>query len=370
MSFIVFSISCLVFVSSLVSLGLRLYSRKLTKAGLDWDDGLIVAAEAIVIALFGLSIYLWDPGWSRDSLRELGHSSHTVLTLLLLFEVLHLTAMFLAKLSALYLYARIFIQDKFRLACKLAAVTVILIYIVMFVDVMTVSDIAIALWQNPIIGGPSSMKAVDVTVSILNIVGNATILFLPIPPIWKLQMKVKTKINLTIVFCLGICVAVVSCIRLSFVIRQDYDTDTLMAYGSRDMHLNVLEPELAIFCLSLPIIRPLWLKLREKYRAARGQPCVDDKSSIAAASGHENDDDRNLVSWKEVIAGDTSKYDIYIHGGTSKATGTKPGQSPYRQRLQPRFAASPHRQPMPPQSSQIKVDKSWSVSYESASLMR
>lgn len=69
---------------------------------------------------------------------------------------------------------------------------------------MTVSDIAIALWQDPIVKGPDNMKVVDTTISVLNIVGNLAILFIPIFPIWKLQMKVKTKINLTILFCLGI----------------------------------------------------------------------------------------------------------------------------------------------------------------------
>ncbi|KAI0891444.1 hypothetical protein F4806DRAFT_500997 [Annulohypoxylon nitens] len=366
----VYNICCFLFAISLLSVGLRLYCRKLTKAGLGWDDGLVVVSAAIVVAQFVLSIYLWTPGWTRDSLRELGYGSRTVLCLLLLFELLHLTSMCLAKLSALCLYARIFIQDKFRLACKFAGATVLLIYVSIFIQIMTVSDIAIALWQDPIVKGPDNMKVVDTTISVLNIVGNLAILFIPIFPIWKLQMKVKTKINLTILFCLGICVVVVSCVRLSFVVRQNYDTDTLLAYGSRDMQLNVLEPELAILCLCLPVLRPICSKLVDKLKAGKKQPRVNGKSSIVVSSSQDNDKNPSIASWKEVIAGDSSKYDVYIHGGASNPPATKPSQSPYRQKIQPRFAISPQRLPKLPEASDIKVDKSWSVSYESASLMR
>ncbi|KAI2463927.1 hypothetical protein F4781DRAFT_440069 [Annulohypoxylon bovei var. microspora] len=368
MAVFVFVTSCLMFVSSLLSIGLRLYSKNLTKAGLGWDDGLIVVSAVITVALFGLSIHLWDIGWSRDSLQDLGYDEHTILTLLLLFEVMYLLAMCLAKLSAVYLYARIFIQDKFRLMCKIAGAMVILVYITMFVEAVTISDIAIALWKDPVIGAPANMQAADLAISILNVVGNLAILLIPIPPIWKLQMKVKTKINLTILFCLGICVAVVSCIRLSLVIHQNYGLDSLIAYGSRDMHLHVLEPELAIFSLSLPVLHPLWVKLRERFYRTGEQSPDNHKMRNMAPVSRENENE-SPVSWRDVIGGDSSKYDVYIYGGTSKSTATKKGQSPNRQRSRPSFAMSPHKQPKPPQLAHITVDKSWSVSYESASFI-
>lgn len=53
----VYNICCFLFAISLLSVGLRLYCRKLTKAGLGWDDGLVVVSAAIVVAQFVLSIY-------------------------------------------------------------------------------------------------------------------------------------------------------------------------------------------------------------------------------------------------------------------------------------------------------------------------
>lgn len=45
------------FTLSLFSVALRLYSRWLMKAGIGWDDGLIIVAMACCVALFGLSCY-------------------------------------------------------------------------------------------------------------------------------------------------------------------------------------------------------------------------------------------------------------------------------------------------------------------------
>ncbi|KAI1455167.1 hypothetical protein F4805DRAFT_290845 [Annulohypoxylon moriforme] len=137
------------------------------------------------------------------------------------------------------------------------------------------------------------------------------------------------------------------------------------------MHLNVLEPELAILCLSLLTLRPLWVNLRERFRPASVQSSVDEKSTNLTPVSREDGESRTPVSWRDVIEGDSSKYDVYIHAKRTKSITSTSSQPPYRPRVRPCYAASPHRQPKPPQPPQpsyITIDKSWSVSYHTASL--
>ncbi|KAI1101609.1 hypothetical protein F4804DRAFT_343851 [Jackrogersella minutella] len=367
-----FFTSSIMFSFSLVAVGLRLYSRNLTNAGLGWDDGFIMVAAVLVVALFGLSIQLWDSGYDRDSLYDLGYDNHTILVLLLVFKIIYMVSMCLAKLGALSLYARIFIQKRFRLFCQFVGVLMVLIYIAMLVEAILFSYIACTGCDMSISENPDNGRAANIRISASNLLGNVVILIIPLPSIWKLQMKIKTKISLTILFCLGLCVAVVSCVRLSLVLHENYNIDTLIAYGSRDMHLHVLEPELAIFSLCLPVLHPLWLKLHEKLGGLKDQLQDRDRVGNVTSVAERDNGDGNIIHWKQAVARvGHSHYDVRVEGGTPEPiTTARLGRtSPYMQRFKPKCSRNPYLQGKPPQLAQITVNKSWTVSYEAASVM-
>ncbi|KAI1412817.1 hypothetical protein F5Y13DRAFT_190024 [Hypoxylon sp. FL1857] len=361
----IFNTSCVTFVFSLLAVGLRLYSRKLMGAGLGWDDGLILIAAALVVALFGLSIYLWDSGYDRVSLAGLAKSNQTILSLLLVFQFLYLMSMCLIKLSALCLYRRVFTQEKFKLVCKIIGVITILLYIAVFVETLTISEMAANLWDDPGIGKSIDKQRVDVGIAVFNVFGNIVIIILPIPSIWKLQMRVRTKISLTILFCLGLCVAVVSFLRLSLAVRANYSAEDLIDHGSRDMHLQVLEPELAIFSLCLPVLHPLWRKLAEKYHSIRSRPQDNSQTSTLAPLNQRHDDKRPM-DWREALGcGGPPQYDVSINGGTQASVATKKGlTSSSKGRYKP--IGSPSRQERLPQLTQIYVDRTFDISYQTA----
>ncbi|KAI0836928.1 hypothetical protein F5Y06DRAFT_298164 [Hypoxylon sp. FL0890] len=363
----VFDTSVVVFTLSLLAVGLRLYSRKLTRAGLGWDDGLILIATTIAVALFGLSIFIWNSGYDRISLAGLVESNQAVLSFLLVFQVLYLISMCLVKLSALCLYKRIFIQEKFQSLCTILAAIAIFLYIAVFVETVTISEMADDIWDNPDLGKSINKKKVDIGIAIFNVLGNVVVVFLPIPPIWKLQMRVRTKISLTILFCLGLCVTVVSFLRLTLAVRADYSSDELIAYGSRDMHLQVLEPELAIFSLCLPVLHPLWRKLVEKYRGLRKQTRQSSQTSDLTPLNRHVDDGRSM-DWMEALAhGGLPQYHVSIKGGRQTPTSEKQGQnSPNKIRRKRSFLRSPSREARPPQLPRISVGRTFDISYEAA----
>ncbi|KAI0382522.1 hypothetical protein F5Y04DRAFT_279810 [Hypomontagnella monticulosa] len=340
----VFPTSCILFPLSLLAVSLRLHSRKLTRAGIGWDDGLIVAAALLEVVLFGLSIYIWDTGYGRICLEELGLDRPSILSLLLAYEAFYLVCMCLTKLSALYLYMRIFISKRFRTLCKVLGVITILLYLAVLVEAFTISEIAVSLWDTTNIGSLTDKKKVDIGIATFNILGNVIILILPLRPIWKLQMRIRTKICLTVLFSLGLCVVIISCVRLTAVIHATEEVQELIASGSRDMPFHLLECELAIFIICLPVLRPLWVKLRERCGSTRGER----RRRMSESGLHRGDYEHALRKSENDEQGVGSHYNIVIRAGTPSLQGS-PGQS-----------NSPH------DRTHIRVDRTWGVSYDTS----
>ncbi|KAI0848755.1 hypothetical protein F5Y00DRAFT_262224 [Daldinia vernicosa] len=348
----VFAASCTIFTISLVAVGLRFHSRRLTKC-VGWDDWFILAAVVVEIALFAVSIYLWNEGYYRVSPDQI---DRVILCVLLVFETLYLCSMCFTKLSAIYLYTRIFIHKSFRVLCLAIGSIIILLYIAVLVQVFTLSEVAADLWGNPIFGHVVNSKKVDIGNAVFNGITNLVVLLLPIPPIWSLKMRVRSKINLTILFGLGLCVTVVSCIRISALVRADkYITATVVSYGSRDMHLRVLEPELAIFSLCLPVLRPLWLKVRENYGYVTKQFRSGRQSSKLAPS--EEDDEEHLLYFSGPIASTVTS----ISANTPiRPIADKGLYDIIKEKSKSIFSGNSVRLPKP---AVIKVEKTWQVSY-------
>ncbi|OTA96586.1 hypothetical protein M434DRAFT_27733 [Hypoxylon sp. CO27-5] len=358
----VFDTSALLFALSLLAVGLRIYSRRLTKAGFGWDDGLILFATILEVALFILSIWIWNAGYDRVSLIGLMGDDDTIITFLLMFQVLYLFSMCFAKLSALFLYRRIFVQKKFQRVCKIIGIIVVILYVAAFAQTLTIGEMADSIWHNPDLGKTIDRHKVDIGIAFFNVLGNVVIILLPIPPIWKLQMQVKTKISLTILFSLGLGVTVVSCIRLHISVQKNYSPDVLIAYGSRDMRLQVLEPELAIFSLCLPILRPLWRKLVEKYGGIRKKPHESRQTSNTSSSipliRKEIDEERPM-DWREALGcGDTQ----------TSITTEKDQTSAFSARYNPNSVGSPSRQTQPPQLAHINAGRPLDISYQEDSI--
>ncbi|KAI2616823.1 hypothetical protein GGR54DRAFT_649234 [Hypoxylon sp. NC1633] len=365
----IFNASCVLFTSALLTVGLRLYCRKLTKAGLGWDDGLILAATALLVALFGLSIHLSTVGDIGEALSELSTDRNTTLTLLLVFEALYLFAMYFTKLSAIFLYMRVFVQKRFQIICKIIASFIAMGYVSVLLQTFTVSQIAVELWNNalPTI---ADKRKVDIGIASFDIVSNVIVIILPIHSVWELQMRTSTKISLTVLFSLGLCVTVVSFYRLNNIIHSSYDTDSFIGTGLRDMYLHVLEPELAIFSLCLPVLRPLWRELREKYNGMAAKPSETRQSSVLVPGGRRKDDGE-AVEWANFITDEArTQYEVSVQAGTPPASPEAKPDRPKRYGLRiPGLRKSPLKRATRSEPLTIKVERTWKVSYEAAATL-
>ena len=109
--------------------------------------------------------------------------------------------MIFAKLSILLLYFRLFsVNRMFRILIHIGIVTTLLNHII-----GTVLAITLCIPSDPL--GYSrcahKLNALDVVISVINIISDFYVLFLPLLVISRLQMRRNKKIGVGAVFCTG-----------------------------------------------------------------------------------------------------------------------------------------------------------------------
>ncbi|KAI4859981.1 ankyrin repeat-containing domain protein [Hypoxylon rubiginosum] len=338
-------------------------------ARLGWDDGLIFVATVLVVALLALSISVRGTQVKTSGChkRDIFLPENTLLKLLLAFNVLYLVAACFTKLSALYLYIRIFTQKKkFQKTCKALVAIVVILYIAVLIQEFTVSGIAVQLWNKQNASSIVDKRRVDLGTAFYR---NVVILILPIPLVWKLQMSIMKKINLTALFLSGLSVTVVASFRLMAIVRADYDNE-VVSVTSGIMNLQVLEPELAIFCLCLPVLNRFWLDLWEKCFGRRKQ--LRQTHQMSGGNSHDKrEGEEGHLRWDEFLrSGNYTPYSASAGVGTPTATASRPGRPrPRVRRPAGDRGEDPGQSASLPEPPPINVDTTWSIAYEATAAM-
>ncbi|KAI2630216.1 hypothetical protein GGS26DRAFT_598702 [Hypomontagnella submonticulosa] len=240
---------------AVVVVGLRFYSRYITKAGFGWDDGLTLASILVGINLLSVLGLLSVSGIGHP-IAEIGDVAHLdilvkIITLHNLFFVL---AVLTNKLSMLCFYIRIYSRN--QTVCWAAK-----IFIVFFLVWGVICAISLYAICHPVLtrpgGNTCNRQTVFVHSSLLSLFGDIVVILLPIPAIWKLHMDRRTKVKLTVLFLLGIIVTIVSVARIVVLIRQDFRSPEFAIFSQAPLAYAVLEPNLGILCASLPMVHKL-----------------------------------------------------------------------------------------------------------------
>jgi hypothetical protein len=102
------------------------------------------------------------------------------------------------------------------------------------------------------------------------------ILLLPLQPVFQLQITLGQRLGLVAVFTLGIFVVITSCLRITTLDILAKTPD--QTYNISNVMWTIIEPNVAVVCACLPILRPFLAKLI---------PMLRSKNSYAANSyGH------------------------------------------------------------------------------------
>ncbi|KAI1742351.1 hypothetical protein F4680DRAFT_445914 [Xylaria scruposa] len=293
-------------VLTIIVVSFRLYSRRLTRAGFGWDDGLILAATLLVNGMLILAGFLIYLGFGLP-LNKVAHDDRKRVTELdRLFRLLFLLCLCSVKLSALFFYVRVFgvrtlssnrlpnprsggntnlgvdtflhwIRSfscpfcRFAQGVSLRSTYIFFMYVVIAWSIANVIQEVAACPPN----GPMCVeqRRTDLGICVFNAVSDVLIFLLPLWPIWKLQMGRSSKIGLSFLFLLGTVTIIVAFLRFVAIANTDYGGD-YNATGMKAVNYAILEPNLAILCMSLPMAKPLLLKAipycRSKFQGRNG----------------------------------------------------------------------------------------------------
>ncbi|KAJ5179569.1 hypothetical protein N7492_002779 [Penicillium capsulatum] len=171
--------------------------------------------------------------------------------------VIYLFALFLIKMTILMFYRRIFGMSRLN-------------WIGMFLSVSWLLGSLIALVSCPSPPSYFWMEAANpkgghfrypfynyyIGNSASNVVSDAFILVVPIPAVWRLNMRVTQKLLVSSLLLLGLFACVASIVRLHFLTFLGHSIDITWSWGNVWVW-SLVEPCVGIVCACLPTFKPI-----------------------------------------------------------------------------------------------------------------
>ncbi|KAI3584159.1 hypothetical protein IWW34DRAFT_721715 [Fusarium oxysporum f. sp. albedinis] len=256
--------------------GLRVYSRIFSNARLGLDDAFILVAAPLGVGMLIVQ-GLWTRMGIGYSITEAAVNIGLILRLLVAYELIFAMATFVIKLSVLSFYLRIFVHRNLRLYAKLSMGFISLWTLGNVLQVFLICRPFAASYDPTVKGTCGNQVSSFIAIGAFNAITDVLILSLPLPVLWSLQARTCTKVGLTIIFSIGLLVSVVAIIRIISLTSVDVKGNLTgtMVWAA---FLSTVEPNLAIVCVSLPMLAPLYARLR-------GRPLLSTKRSRGVPDG-------------------------------------------------------------------------------------
>ncbi|KAI1434886.1 hypothetical protein GGR50DRAFT_361596 [Xylaria sp. CBS 124048] len=243
------------------AVGMRIWSRRRTRAYLGADDYTILASLAFAIVTDIILLYGCSYGYGRHAASLTPHQRYEAFKAFYLTQVTYKTSINLTKSSILLLYLRIFGGVKwFRWTC---------FCLLALVGSYCVAAIVTTIFQCIPVAAAFDKTIADRTCinnehfwfanAGFSIATDVVILTIPMPLVYALQIPRVQKIAVIFVFTLGAFVVITSCLRATTLDVQAKSHDPL--YDVASTMWTIIEMSVAIVCACLPQIRPLIVKL-------------------------------------------------------------------------------------------------------------
>ncbi|KAI0186725.1 hypothetical protein F4808DRAFT_447285 [Astrocystis sublimbata] len=246
---------------AIIAVCMRLYSRKIQKKALWLDDYFIIASLTFTTATVGVGYALVFNGgvglhMVDASLKQIQISLKLFVPAPLLWA---LSTSFL-KLSILFFYISIFTIPNIRIAVyAVIGLTSALIVAVIFESFLLCRPFVFT-WDKSIEGGVcgDSTKAY-LAIAITNLIVDVSLVFIPMPVLWALQLPIRKKIIISAILGFGLVICTLTAVRIKSVL--DLASGDFTYHVVPDLIFGALEIELGIVNACLPILGPLITKL-------------------------------------------------------------------------------------------------------------
>ncbi|RDL41339.1 Uncharacterized protein BP5553_01318 [Venustampulla echinocandica] len=246
-------------VLAFVAVIARFYARYLQRKQIATDDYLIVAGLFFTVATVGIGYSLvLDGGAGRHMEDATPEQIAMALKLFVPAPLLWAIATTFVKLSILFFYISIFTMPRLRSAVYVViAVSVALVVVVILESFLLCRPFEYT-WNRTIPGVCGDTQKAYLSVAIVNLAIDLSIVALPMPVLWSLKMAKKKKMAISAILCLGLCICAITAARIQSVLNLDPMDFTYTVV--EDTIFGGLELELGIINACLPILRPLFSK--------------------------------------------------------------------------------------------------------------
>ncbi|KAK4152193.1 hypothetical protein C8A00DRAFT_35104 [Chaetomidium leptoderma] len=258
-------INCVLTFITVTVVGLRIVARFMSGAGLWWDDYLILFALPQGIGMLIIQ-GMWAPMGIGYDVTETLPNLETILKMLVAYELIYSTAISTVKLSVMIFYLRVFVNRGLRLAVKAALTFVALWSTANILQVFLICRPFAKTYSLTAEGVCGDQVASFIAIGAFNIISDVIILTLPLPTVWALKMSTPSKLGITGVFLIGLIVSVVAILRIVTLTQLELTNLTgTMIWAD---FWSTTEPNLAILCVSLPMLGSLWSRCFTTRRGA------------------------------------------------------------------------------------------------------
>ncbi|KAJ9134133.1 Integral membrane protein [Pleurostoma richardsiae] len=269
-------VNCVLCFIAYTVVGLRIASRIISGAKIGWDDIFVLLAVPQALGMLIIQGMYSQLGVGYH-VTEAGVNLPMILRLLVCYELIFATSTFTVKLSVLFFYLRVFVNRGLRLATQLTLGFVCAWTLGNIMQVFLICRPFRAAYDTTVKGKCGNQVASFIAIGVFNIVTDIIILTLPVPTIWTLKTGKKVKAALTGVMMIGLLVSVVAVARIVALTSLDltFDLTGTMIYAD---WLSAVEPNLAILCISLPMLRPLRTHIRSRKTPSHALSNTDENS--------------------------------------------------------------------------------------------
>ncbi|KAK6062808.1 hypothetical protein SCUP515_13000 [Seiridium cupressi] len=217
-------------------------------------------AETVFFALGLLSTGLRL--WSRKLQRtEIQANDILIITVVLTYTVdlMWLTLVALIKMSILHFYITVFRETMFIRAARGT-----MCFVIAFWIAASFSDAFFCIppkksWLPEIPGHCGDDSIMYIVLASVDLIIDVTVIALPMPILWGLQLPTPKKIGLTFVFGLGLVIILITSVRFKFF--SELDPDDFTFTFSNIALLSSLVPLLGITNANLPVMVPAFRKI-------------------------------------------------------------------------------------------------------------
>ncbi|KAH8700958.1 hypothetical protein BGW36DRAFT_338843 [Talaromyces proteolyticus] len=243
---------------------LRVLARHLKKQRFWWDDALIAAALICRLSIGGVYLTMVQKGLGKHAIDVPQDDLIAVNKLLLASDLLYILTLFFTKLSVLLMQHRIFdVATHFR-RWVLGLGFLVTTWFIAFFFILIFTCVPVQKrWDTDLRGHCANRVSGSIASSVTNIASDIAIIILPLPHIWRLQLRLSEKVLLTLIFGLGLFVIFTSIFRLFVFLDHELISSDITYSLVWVIAWSDIETGMGIICACLPTLRPVFLCIKK-----------------------------------------------------------------------------------------------------------